>query len=134
MRGEKQSKYITWNGRTQNMSAWAREFGMSLPCFRNRYASWNGNMDKIANTPVVKQSKTYMNGKRISYREIAERNGHISERTVERLLASGMPIEDIIMYSKKRIDTNNYFGKKSEKPDRCTHPDCDACPYDDCKW
>ena len=135
MKGDNNAKYLTWNGKTQSLSAWAREFNMSLPTFRDRYKRWGGDMAKISR-PVKTQNKYYLKGRRVTIRDIAELNGHISINTAGKLLAKGMPPEEVVHARVGRVRrTLRGEGKGDRKPDGCTFPDCDNCPFDDdCKW
>lgn len=135
MKGDNKAKYITWHGKTQCMSAWAREFGMSLPTFRLRYKRHNGDMEQISK-PVKKQNKYYLEGRRVTVGEIARLNGRISINTADRLLVKGMPPEEVVHARMERVrKTLQNEGQGDKKPDGCTFPDCDNCPFDDdCKW
>ena len=70
-------EYITYNGKTQTMSAWARECGMLLQTFIHRYRAWNGDMDRIMNTPLREATRYYVGGKHRTVREMAEHNGNV---------------------------------------------------------
>ena len=116
------------------MSAWAREFGMSLPTFGKRYKRLNGDMKQISQ-PVKKQNKYYLNGRRVTARDLAELNGTISVDTASRLLAKGVPPKEVVHAHPQRMrKTLQNKGKDDQKPDGCTFPDCDSCPYHDCEW
>ena len=134
MKGEKNAKYITYNGKTQTMSAWAKECGMLLQTFTHRYRAWNGDMDRIMNTPLREATRYYVGGKHRTVREMAELNGNVCPDTMWRWLAHGISPEEAVTKKKRRASWGKNEGKQGLKPTGCTHPDCDNCPYDDCKW
>jgi hypothetical protein len=58
-------RHITWNGRTQNMTAWAEELGMSASTLHQRLTEMNLTVDQAFTIPVTRLDRKgrFGNGK-----------------------------------------------------------------------
>ena len=132
MKGEKNIKLVTHDGRTQCKAAWARELGMSREAFHQRFKRYNGDMTQICAIPLRTSRKHMYKGKRLTVHEIAELSG-LSESGVYKRFGTGMSVAQVIETPRKSYIARTTAGLK-QKPLGCTYPDCDKCPYSDCAW
>lgn len=86
----------------------------------------------VRDTPINSPVRYEYQGKRITRQEIADLNGSIHRSTVTKWHSRGASVEDII-HGRKRRNPKVVLATR-KKPEFCTHPDCDSCPYNDCKW
>ncbi len=134
MKIKKSEKRIIYNGESKNITQWAEKIGISTSAFRKRFEKYNGDMDKVIHTPIREQKTYCYKGKRISLSEIAEMNGSISVPTACRWLSRGMSIEEVINTPLRRVSRKYSVKAKDTRPSGCTEPECEKCPYDDCRW
>ena len=91
---------LTYKGKTQNLSSWAKEYGMSNQLLRYRLKVKGMSMEEALTAPI--------NPKRSDARHGVKRTRFTD-------------------------DTALFHGVRFAKPVGCTFPDCDSCPYDDCR-
>jgi hypothetical protein len=54
--------YITYDGRTQTVSQWAKEIGIGVNTLRMRWKAWH-DADRCFNAPIRKSSRIYHSAK-----------------------------------------------------------------------
>ena len=135
MNNMKQSKPITYKGKTQSMGAWAREFGMSPMTFGNRYYKFRCDMHLVETAPRKGARRFYTyRGQQYSIRELAEMRPDLSRQGLYDRLQK-MTVEEAMETPRLKSGPKNgprFCGKP--RPYACTEPECERCPYDDCKW
>lgn len=125
---------ITYRGETKPMAEWAREAGIDQATFWNRYRK-TGDMDYCMNVPVKRATTYPYNGRRYTAIQLAKLNGTITPGGIDTRLRRGWSIEDIVNVKNRRLDKNTVWGRNTKKkPTGCTHPDCDRCPFSDCRY
>ncbi len=63
---------ITYNGKTQNISNWAKEIGVKRLTLRNRLEKWGWSIEKALTKPTFKGNKINFNGKEMTLLEWSE--------------------------------------------------------------
>lgn len=130
---ERAMKMLSYNGKTQCVSAWARDMGVSTQTLYCRMRRHKGDLSKVFGDP--KPQKIYeLNGRMYTSAELAKMNGTVGASTISRWIRrEHITPEEAINRKSARMNRSLYVSKK--KPIGCTEPDCDRCPFpDDCHW
>ena len=133
MKGEHNIVYVTYNGKTQCKSDWAREPNTTLQAFNARWKRYNGDMDKITAKPFRKVRQHMYKDKPVSIREMSELSG-LTESGVWKRLCRGLSDDDTVDLPKRETHRRITTESTTVRPIGCTFPDCDRCPYTDCAW
>lgn len=127
--------YWTYKGVTKTNGQWAKEYGLSPEALLRRMRmGWT--IEKALNAPIAK-AKTYMyQGVPMTITELSKLNRNISRETM---------YKRIVMYkwdprcavnvrntNQSRQDKEHDIGFGITRPQYCSYPKCDECPYPDC--
>ena len=128
---------IEFKGVTKSVKEWAEEYGQTPERIYKRIVHQHWDAGRAITEPPRRPKKYKYKGKMYTARELAEINGDISDSAMTfRIQRWGGNIE-------KAVETKNQkpFFKHPElskghkkRPEFCTDPDCDKCPYPECVW
>lgn len=73
-RNTRSTRYITFNGKTQCMKAWAEELGLNYSLLRSRLNSYGWGVEQALTTPTTKERSRTSQGR---FRDERSRNGEV---------------------------------------------------------
>lgn len=116
-------KLYTCFGKSQTMTEWAREYGLTAQIITNRI-NHGWELDKAISTPVNRlKSVTYKGKTYRSIQRFCDVHGYCAS-TISKYLKEGKTLEETVdIYRAKTL----YMGGI-----HCGHNDCFTCPYADC--
>ena len=106
---------LTYKGKTQTLSEWAREYDIPYSILQDRINDLNWDTEDALTIPI---SSTYRNHKMLSFNGKSQNISQwskelgLSRRTISDRLKMGLPIEDVL--SKNRVKTGKFITYKGE--------------------
>lgn len=127
---------ITLNGVEKPLREWAKEYGRSAEMVYNRITKNGWDPIRALTTPKHEPFKYKYKGEMYTIMELAQMKKDLSESALRFRIARGSSIEEAMETPNQRPTYKKVKKKKGEKgkPEFCCHPDCDNCPYSDCRW
>ena len=122
---------VTYNGMTKSLNEWAKYTGHNSSTFYNRYVRSGGDMEYCLNAKLKTPIRLKYKGKMYSLTQLAKMNGSITEASAYTRYMNGWTADKIVEVPNRRLLKKK---GRSRKPPLCTDPECDSCPYPDCKY
>lgn len=124
-------KRYTYNGKTQYLSEWAKETGISLWTLKKRIENYGWSLERAFTERIRPHNQVVFRGKKFSYRELGDAYGITAGTLRERTAVRGMPVAEALTLP-VRSERHNAKGIK-RMADGCIYPDCWHCPFEDCR-
>lgn len=132
----KKSRYLTYNGRTQTISEWAKEYGINSSTLWHRAVGLGWPIEKALTKKVYKAKKYKYKGRYYTVKQLIQfmriKGETVSESSFRSRIQRGWDI-DRVMTTAFGIKTKKTAVAKP-KPAKvsCNH-DCFNCPFPDCE-
>lgn len=123
-------KQYSYNGEAHYLSEWSKITGIALCTLRKRIVDYKWDMGRaLSEKPKRRQVNGY------SYAQLSRMSPiGISQGTVRhRIVEQHMNIHDALTTPSYREGHTTNAIKKDRMAKDCCYPNCDNCPYDDCK-
>lgn len=105
---------ITYKGKTQSLTAWGREYGLTSGAINNRIrAGWE--IERALNTPATDNSVLYTyNGKQYTAYELAKMHGNIDVSSM-RMRLKKMSVEEAVTTPNKHVTRKKRITAEKQK-------------------
>ena len=121
-------------GEEHHLSEWSRKTGISIWTIKARLAHGWTIEKALSQPPVQRKARILYNGRYCTYAELATFSKvDVTPSAIRyRIAELHMDVRDAINTPLRGAVDSMSPKFHGRKPEACTYPDCDRCPFDDC--